>query len=35
MKTILSVMLVFGVMSLIGYVLHWMMNKITNNDPFD
>ena len=32
MKTILSVMLVFGVMSLIGYVLHWMM---TNNDPFD
>ena len=32
MKTILGVILVIGVMSLIGYVLHWMM---TNNDPFD
>ena len=32
MKTILGVMLVFGVMSLIGYVLHWMM---IDNDPFD
>jgi phage shock protein PspC (stress-responsive transcriptional regulator) len=32
MKTILSVMLVFGVMSLIGYVLYWMM---IDNDPFD
>ena len=35
MKTILGVILVIVVMSLIGYVLHWMMNKITNNDPFD
>ena len=32
METILGVILVFGVMSFIGWVLHYLM---VDNDPFD